>query len=114
MAAAEDMSHPLVLSSKARQQLESAAAWYRERSGSDEIAENWHSGFVAAIDTLRRNPDRCATIAEAERFPFVLRELLYGSGRRKTHRAIFRMAGDTVEVLAIRHLAQRDLTPDDL
>lgn len=103
MASSENMTHPVFLSLAARQQLEAAAEWYRERSGSTQVAENWHSGFVAAINSLGQNPLRCGIIAESRRFPFELRELLYGSGRRRTHRAVFRMIGDTVEVIAIRH-----------
>lgn len=42
-----------------------------------------------------------------------LRELHYGSGKQKTHRALFRVFGDRIEVLAIRHHAQRNVSPND-
>jgi len=42
------------------------------------------------------------------------RELHYGSGRRTTHRVLFRvLEHNVVEVMAIRHFAQQDVTPDD-
>jgi len=94
-------------------ELESAAEWYRQRSFSVEIANRWLHGFQVAILSLAANPERCAIARESEHFAYELREL-YGSGRRKTHRALFRVVGDRVEVLTIRHVAQRDLTPDDL
>jgi hypothetical protein len=42
-----------------------------------------------------------------------IRELHYGLGHRSTHRAVFAMRNDEVIVYTVRHLAQRDLTPDD-
>ena len=66
------------------------------------------------MDLLKSDPHRFGLIHESHRFPFELRELLYGSGRRKNHRTVFRIIGDRVEVVAIRHLAQRDLDPTDI
>jgi hypothetical protein len=51
---------------------------------------------------------------ESGDFDFELRQINYGSGKRPTHRALFRIVGNTVEVLSIRHLAQRALRPGDL
>jgi hypothetical protein len=46
--------------------------------------------------------------------PYTVRQLLYGIGRKPTHRAVFEVRGDTVYVLAVRHLAQDDLSADEL
>jgi hypothetical protein len=35
-------------------------------------------------------------------------------GRRPTHRAVFAIRGEGMVVLAVRHLAQQDLSPDDV
>jgi len=43
-----------------------------------------------------------------------MHELHYGVGRKKTHRAIFAIRSHRVVIYAIRHLAQDDLTADDL
>ena len=43
---------------------------------------------------------------------FEIREMLFGVGRRKTHRAVFRIRKDRVVVYAIRHLAQDALTSE--
>jgi hypothetical protein len=40
--------------------------------------------------------------------------MLYGSGRKKTHRALFRVQDERVEVMLIRHAAQRDVDPADI
>jgi len=46
--------------------------------------------------------------------PYPARQLTYGIGNKPTHRAVFEVRGDTVYVVAIRHLAQDDLTIDEL
>jgi plasmid stabilization system protein ParE len=96
------------------QQLREAAHWYLQQSQSSEVAERWHRGFVETLQSLRENPLRFSLARENEIFDYELREVLYGSGRRKTHRALFRIVDDRVEVMLIRHVAQRDITPDDV
>lgn len=108
------MTYKVSIPPRVRGHLKLASAWYAERSGSVAVAERWHNGFLATLDSLKTNPSRCGVAHESECFDFEIRELLYGSGRRKTHRALFRIVGDRVEILAIRHVAQRDLNPDDL
>jgi plasmid stabilization system protein ParE len=101
------------ISEEAREQLRTIARWYVRKSGSMETGLEWHTGFIAAINSLAENPGGCGLAHESDKFPFELRALLYGSGKRKTHRALFRIDGDQVRVLAIRHLSQKDVTPDD-
>lgn len=72
----------------------------------------WFNGFCKAILSLRANSWRCGLTRESARFPYELRQLLYG--RKRSHRAVFTIRGDTVLVLTIRHTAQQDLEPDDL
>jgi plasmid stabilization system protein ParE len=55
-----------------------------------------------AIASLATFPKRCPLAPETVRFPFEVRQLLYG---RKPHvyRILFTIEGDTVIVLHIRH-----------
>lgn len=108
------MKYDVVVPRHVRDELEAASEWYRLRSLSEDVANRWLHGFQEAIASLARDPDRCSIARESLQFAFEIRELLYGSGRRKTHRALFRIVANRVEVMAIRHVAQRDLTPDDL
>jgi plasmid stabilization system protein ParE len=108
------MKYEVVLSGRAERELNEATAWYVRRSQSDEIGRRWHEGFVELIEGLCVAPERHSLAHESSEFPFELREVHYGSGRRKTHRAVFTITGRRVEVLTIRHFSQRDLTPDDL
>jgi hypothetical protein len=51
---------------------------------------------------------------ENEVFSFTVRQLLYGLGRKATQRAVVEVRNQEVIVYAIRHLAQQDLTPDEI
>ena len=105
-------SFRVVIMPLAEKQLDEITTWYAEQDSA--VAAEWYSGFRRRINSLADNPRQHSLAREDEYFPFELRALLYGSGRRKTHRAIFRIVGKTVEVLAIRHLVQDDLKPEDL
>jgi plasmid stabilization system protein ParE len=108
------MNCEVVLTDRAARELEEATDWYVQRAQSEEIGRRWHEGFVALIEGLCDSPERHPLAPESDLFPIELREVHYGSGRRKTHRAIFSISGRRVDVIAIRHFSQRDLTPDDL
>ena len=66
------------------------------------------------LQSLVHAPTRCALAAENDQFPFELRELLYGAGRKSTHRVLFTIADELVLVLALRHIAQDRLEFEDL
>ncbi len=109
------MKYSVRISAEADRQLFESAKWYATQDR--EVGETWYNGFKTAIASLAENPQRCGLAHENEAFPFQIFALHYGSGRRKTHRAVFRVDGQTVEVvevLAIRHHAQRDLHPEDI
>jgi plasmid stabilization system protein ParE len=107
------MSYRLVISDHARDQLEAACRWWAENR-SVEQAERWYDGFSEALLSLPKNPERCPFAAESSAFPFDVRQLNYGIGRKLTHRALFTVRGEIVYVFSVRHLAQKPVTPDDL
>ena len=107
------MSDPVVLTDRAHADLEAAYAWWAENR-SETQAANWYNAFADAIESLANNPQRCGVSRENDEFPIVIRDLLFGVGHRRTHRAVFTIRPDLVLVIAIRHLAQRDLSPDEL
>ncbi|MCH8043239.1 MAG: type II toxin-antitoxin system RelE/ParE family toxin [Planctomycetes bacterium] len=106
------MKYDVVLTSKAKCQLDEACAWYAVQNA--DVADVWYDGFVEVLISLESNPQRHGLAPENDAFPVELRQLSYGSGRRKTHRALFVIRPDKVVVHAIRHLAQQDITLDDL
>jgi plasmid stabilization system protein ParE len=107
------MTYEVYVTDKATYQLEAAARWWAQHR-SVEQARRWYDGFVAAIRSLAKNPQRFPLARESEAFPIEIRQLVYGLGRKKTHRAVFAIRPDRVVVYAARHLAQDELTPDDL
>lgn len=107
------MSYEVRLTHKAEQQLNAAVDWWAEHR-SPEQAERWHAGVVNAMLSLGVNPLRCRLARENRAAPIELRELQYGLGRRTSHRILFAVRQDRIVVYAIRHVAQDDLTVDDL
>lgn len=107
------MKYDLSIPDRVLDQLADIAAWYERKSGSTEIAIDWYNGFLKELERLKENPESFPLVHEADPEFEDVRNLLYGSGKRKTHRALFRIAGESVEVMSIRHLSQQDMTPDD-
>jgi plasmid stabilization system protein ParE len=108
------MTYALHISDEAARLLREAAYWYVERSQSPEIAAAWYDGFIDKLHLLAQHPEMGGLAPESNKFDFELRELCYGSGRRVTHRALYRIVGNSVQVLTIRHHAQRPVEPGDL
>jgi len=106
------MKYEVVLTESANRQLDEACTWYIENA--PQIADDWYNGFVDALAGLEVNPDRFGLARENQAFPIEIRQLLYGSGRRKTHRAIFSIHSDRVVVRTNRHLSRQDLGDNDL
>lgn len=100
------------LTEKAYQQLKQAAQWWADNHSHSQ-AVRWYEGFLRTLVTLEKNPERFPLARENATLPVEMRELHYGLGRRKTHRAIFAIRPDYVVVYAIRHLAQGDISADD-
>jgi hypothetical protein len=101
-----------ILPGAKRQMLEQALWWTENRSAKQAL--DWLEGFERSLSLLAESPDRCAVARESDAFDFAVRELHYGLRNKATHRAVFEIRGDEVIVYSVCHLAQRDLTPDDI
>jgi plasmid stabilization system protein ParE len=53
------MKYKLIISTRAEQDRDRAFEWYRANY-SNEFANRWCEGISNAVDSLRRNPLRCA------------------------------------------------------
>lgn len=107
------MTWRVTLTSRAERQLFNAALWWAENR-STEQAMRWLDGFQEAIRQLADNADLWPQAPERDHLSFDARQLVYGLGRKKTHRAIFEIRGNQVFVHLIRHLAQDAISEDDL
>ncbi len=106
------MKYVVTVLPTAKRQLYAAASWWAEHRSSEQ-ASRWLDGLEQSLASLEDHPERCGLARENDAFSFTVRQLLYGLGRKKTHRAVFEVRGSEVIVYAIRHVAQQDLTPDD-
>ena len=107
------MSSKVVLTPQAEHEIQSAHDWWAEHRSPNQAAR-WYGGIFTAIDSLRSDPQRCPLSVENDDFSYELREHYYGLGNRPTHRIIFTERPEMVLVLAVRHLAQQQLSADDL
>ena len=107
------MNRDVWLTDRAHVEMEAAYLWWAEKR-SQAQAIKWSNVFAEAIKTLANSAERCAVSQENDQFPYEIRDLYFGIGRRRTHRAVFTIRRDMVLVLAVRHLAQQALTPDDI
>jgi hypothetical protein len=74
----------------------------------------WLHAIHREIASLAVHPERCGLARESPQFAFDVRESLFGMGRRATHRILFRIVGNVVEVLLVRHVAQEQIRPGDV
>ncbi len=107
------MSLPIIIEPEAKASLHHAVDWWSENR-SREQAFRWYEGIYDVIQTLSNDPQRHPLARENHKSDDELRELHFGLGTRPTHRIIFVIDPDAVRVLAIRHVAQDDATPEDL
>ena len=103
----------MVLTDRAHADLEAAYSWWAENRSESQAAK-WYDACADALESLASRPERCVVSRENDEFPMEIRDLDFGLSRRRTHRAVFTIRPDMLLVIAIRHLAQRDLSPDDL
>jgi toxin ParE1/3/4 len=104
------MTFRVIITARAEAQLNAATDWIAERS--PQAALSWYNAFVRKLKSLGQNPLRCERARESSQFAYEVWQLLFG--RRRNYRALFTVRERMVVVIAIRHAAQRDISPDDL
>jgi plasmid stabilization system protein ParE len=102
------MKYEVVITARAEQEAQAHHDWWAENQ-SPEQAARWYHEFWNSFLSLEENPDRCALAAENVRFPYEIRQLNFGIGRKATHRIVYTIRPAQVVVLRVRHLAQRDI-----
>jgi plasmid stabilization system protein ParE len=107
------MSLQVVITKQAEREMQSAFNWWAEHRSKPQ-ADRWYAGLTKAIADLSENPQRHGQSRERQRFAYEIRDLLFGLGRPPTHRAVFTIRGEEVVVLSVRHVAQQELSPEDI
>jgi hypothetical protein len=106
------MIYRIVIEPTAEREIRSAVRWKTENT-SPAVAARWYDGLIKKISTRRRQPTRCPLAAEDYKFPEEIRELLYGTGGKRSHkhRIVFTIRGDTVHILICPSLRRDELEP---
>ncbi len=103
----------LLITGPAKQDLQLAHDWWASHHSAEQAAR-WYLGIQKAIESLQTMPERCSFASERDLLEQGVRQLLYGLGRRPTHRIVFGIDGETVIIFRVRHTSQDVLTSDDL
>lgn len=107
------MTHEVTFTPKAEFEVFCNAEWWSQHRSLDQ-AQEWLRAVRTTKNALTHDPERWPVAAESDEMPIVLREILFGIGRRKTHRMVFEVLENSVLVHTVRHLAQDRLSPDDI
>ncbi len=97
----------------ARDQLLDNVIWWAENRSTDQ-ALSLYTAFHRKLASLSSDPGRHPYARENDMMVAEIREFCFCLGCRPAHRAIFQIDSDNVRILAIRHLAQADIKPEDL
>lgn len=107
------MAAQVVVMKRALADLQDHFEWWRDHRSAEQ-AVRWYNHALKLLQSLSTNAMKCRLSAENADFPFEIRQLNFGLGRRPSHRAVFTVRPDMVLVLRIQHLAQDQLTLDDI
>jgi plasmid stabilization system protein ParE len=105
------MTRDVLIAERAQQEAQSNHDWWAEHRSAEQAAR-WYGEFMKAAASLSRNPERCCLAMEDDRFPYELRQLNFGIGRRATHRLVYTIRPQDVVILHVRHLAQEAIEPE--
>ncbi len=105
------MAFQVVFRPRAQADIAAATAWLTQSNPA--AAARWRTGLFRIVENLETDPNRYPAAEESVDLGLDLRELLYGR-RRNVYRILFTIAGQTVNILRIRHAAQDRLAPGDV
>jgi plasmid stabilization system protein ParE len=104
-------TYRLIIQPPAFEDLDAAYQWIHERAS--DAADRWFNGFVDALSSLAKSPERWGLAPENDAVEPEIRQLLYGRGSG-VYRALFTITGRDVRVLHIRHAAREALSAEEL
>ena len=102
----------VVLSEAAKTDIRQNTIWW-SRHRSVEQAERWYVGIVETIYSLAQMPKRWPQAPEASKLKLDIRNALFGISSRPTHRILFEVDGETVNVFRVLHMSQTTIEDQD-
>jgi len=88
------------IADKAKTDIRTNAEWWKEHR-STEQADQWLTGIADAIESLEQMPRRCGLAAEADVLGISIRNLYFGLSSHPTHRVLFTVDENVVNVLRV-------------
>ena len=106
------MRYRVLLTDRAEADVESVLKWFADQRTTN-AGGRWFAQLMNKLDTLERQPDRCSLAAESVELGQEIRELLVGR-RRYRYRLLFRISGQTVHILRVRHSSQDAISREEI
>jgi plasmid stabilization system protein ParE len=106
------MTYRVELTTRAETDIDRIFACLSEHS--QEGAERWYESFWNSAERLKTFPSSCGAAAESPSFGNELRQMLFGTKRGRTYRALSVISGDVFRVLCVRGPGKRPLKPDEI
>jgi toxin ParE1/3/4 len=106
------MTYRVELTAQAEADIERIYAWLSEKS--QDGARRWYESFWNSAERLKTFPVSCGLAPENDDFGDELRQMLFGTKKGRTYRALFVISGDAVRVLSVRGPGERPLRPGDI
>jgi hypothetical protein len=85
------MTHVVVITERAQQEAQAAHDWWAQHRSAQQAAR-WYDEFIKVAFSLDRNLERYTFAPENDRFPYEVRQLNFGIGRKPTHRLVYTIA----------------------
>ncbi|MBS3027491.1 type II toxin-antitoxin system RelE/ParE family toxin [Dolichospermum sp. ST_con] len=101
--------YQIIIQPEAQKTIEDAYFWFSNIS--HQKGRTWLEGLYKSILSLEKMPSRCSLAFENDFFDQEIRQLIYGKGRN-TYRIIFTIVDDDVQILFVRHSAQKPMSDE--
>jgi plasmid stabilization system protein ParE len=101
--------YQVIIQPAAQKAIEEAYFWFS--NDSSRKARTWLEGLHKVILSLESMPSRCSLAFENDFLEQEIRQIIYGKGRN-AYRIIFTILDDTVQILFVRHAAQKPMIDD--
>jgi len=101
--------YQIIIQPEAQKAIEEAYFWFSTIS--HQKGRTWLEGLYKSILSLEKMPSRFSLAFENDFFDQEIRQLIYGKGRN-TYRIIFTIVDDDVQILFVRHSAQKPMSDE--
>ena len=101
-----NQKYQVVIQPAAQKAIEEAYFWFS--NDSSRQARKWLEGLYKVILSLEIMPFRCSLAFENDFLDQEIRQIIYGKGRN-IYRILFTILDDTVQIVFVRHAAQKPI-----